>query len=53
MSKAQPDGVPLEDLILRFAHEKPELGQFSVASALSGQGVCVSASTVRNVWKRH
>ena len=53
MRKAQPDAAPLEELILRFAREKPELGQFSVASTLSDQGFAVSASTVRNIWKRH
>jgi len=43
----------LEDEVLRFALAHPELGQFSAARALTQEGVPVSASTVRNIWKKH
>lgn len=42
-----------EALVLRYAHERPDLGQFSVAAELAKAGHRVSASTVRNIWKRH
>lgn len=52
--KSKPlDKATVEDMVLRFAQDKPELGQFSVAAALSEQGHSVSASTVRNIWRRH
>lgn len=42
-----------EALVLRYAFERPDLGQFSVAAELEKAGHRVSASTVRNIWKRH
>lgn len=42
-----------EALILKYALERPDLGQFSVAAELEKIGHRVSASTVRNTWKRH
>jgi len=42
-----------EAMILQYAYERPELGQFSVAAELAKAGHRVSASTVRNIWKRH
>lgn len=43
----------LDDLVLHYAYERPELGQFSVAAELASAGHRISASTVRNIWKRH
>lgn len=36
-----------------MALQQPELGQFSVAEALAEQGLTISASGVRSIWKRH
>jgi len=49
-SRSKPD---IEARVLRYGLEQPTLGQFSVAQALQAEGLKVSASTVRNIWKRH
>ncbi len=43
----------IEARVIQYGLEQPTLGQFSVAQALQAQGLKVSASTVRNIWKRH
>lgn len=43
----------IEARVVQYGLEQPTLGQFSVAQALQAQGLKVSASTVRNIWKRH
>lgn len=47
---SKPD---IEARVLQYGLEQPTLGQFSVAQALQAEGMAVSASTVRNIWKRH
>lgn len=37
-------------LVLKFAIEQPELGQFSVAAQLRAAGLSVSPATVRKIW---
>jgi len=52
-SSAEPSRLDIEARVLEYGLEQPTLGQFSVAQALQAQGLKVSASTVRNIWKRH
>ncbi|WP_017524793.1 TetR/AcrR family transcriptional regulator [Pusillimonas noertemannii] len=52
-SSAEPSRLDIEARVLQYGLEQPTLGQFSVAQALQAQGLKVSASTVRNIWKRH
>ncbi len=47
------DGTVLEQAVLRFAHEQPQLGQASVARQLQQSGLQISASGVRYIWKKH
>jgi AcrR family transcriptional regulator len=42
-----------EALVLEFAASQPEFGQFRVAESLRRQGVQISPSGVRLIWKRH
>lgn len=53
MNPEKTSRAKVEAAILQFALERPELGQFSVAAELMKMGLQISASTVRNVWKRH
>ena len=50
---ANKDQRNLVEEVLRYAREHPELGQFSVAKSLLAQGMQISPSNVRNIWKRH
>ena len=43
----------LEQAVLRFASENPQLGQAVVAKRLQQEGILVSASGVRYIWKKH
>jgi len=52
ISNGNPSKLEIEELVLRYAREQPSLGQFSVAQALQARGIDISASTVRNIWKR-
>jgi AcrR family transcriptional regulator len=36
-----------------MAHERPDLGQFRAATELCRQGIAISPSGVRAIWKRH
>lgn len=51
-SNGNPSKAEIEELVLRYALEQPELGQFSVAQAMQAEGISISPSTVRNIWKR-
>lgn len=53
MTPPKPPSGTVEEMVLNFAREHPELGQFSVASELVKLGHRVSPSTVRNIWKRN
>jgi AcrR family transcriptional regulator len=43
----------VESLVLGYASRRPELGQFRVAASLGEQGIRISPSGVRAIWKRH
>jgi len=45
--------VDLDAAVTRYALEHPQLGQAKVAEALHAQGVSVSASGVRYLWRKH
>jgi len=49
----RPPSPELEEAVLRYARSEPELGQFSVAARMQEQGIAISASGVRAIWKRH
>lgn len=53
MKSEKSHAADTEALILQYALERPDLGQFSVAAELAKKGHRVSASTVRNTWKRY
>lgn len=46
-------GSELEQRILAFAQQQPELGQAAVAARLRTQGFSISPSGVRYIWKKH
>jgi TetR/AcrR family transcriptional regulator, cholesterol catabolism regulator len=46
-------GVSAEEAALELAHRRPDLGQFRAASELCRQGIAISPSGVRAIWKRH
>lgn len=50
---ADRHSTDIEARVLQYGLEQPTLGQFSVAQAMQAEGMAVSASTVRNIWKRH
>jgi hypothetical protein len=43
----------IESAVLKFALDQPTWGQARVASALTAQGLSISAAGVRCVWLRH
>lgn len=45
--------LDVEARVIQYGLEQPTLGQFSVAQAMQSEGLKISASTVRNIWKRH
>jgi AcrR family transcriptional regulator len=47
------DAVDLDAAVTRYARTHPQLGQAKVAAALRAQGVSVSASGVRYIWRKH
>lgn len=48
----EPTAVDLDAAVTRYALTHPQLGQAKVAKALQAQGVSVSASGVRYLWRR-
>lgn len=51
--KAASGVVSLERAVVDYAHEFPQFGQARVAGLLKEMGYPVSASGVRNIWKKH
>lgn len=47
------DAVAVENLVLRYARDHPDLGQAKVAAALRRAGHAISPSGVRYIWQRH
>jgi AcrR family transcriptional regulator len=52
-SKANRSALSLEQAVVGFAREFPQLGQAKAADELKKQGHAVSASGVRYIWKKH
>lgn len=52
-SKANRSAVSLDQAVLRFARDFPQLGQAKASAELKKQGHAVSASGVRYIWKKH
>jgi AcrR family transcriptional regulator len=52
-SKANRSALSLEQAVVGFAREFPQLGQAKAADELRKQGHAVSASGVRYIWKKH
>lgn len=46
-------GVDMDAAVIRYARTHPQMGQAKVAAALHGQGIEVSASGVRYLWRKH
>jgi AcrR family transcriptional regulator len=42
-----------EAAVVAIAHRQPEIGQFRAAAELRAQGIAISPSGVRAIWKRH
>ena len=53
MAQPRSKGVSVEAAALELAHRRPELGQFRAATELRKQGIAISPSGVRAIWKRH
>src|SRR6185295_11816886 len=53
MAQSKSKGVSAEAAALELAHQRPELGQFRAATELRRQGIAISPSGVRAIWKRH
>jgi TetR/AcrR family transcriptional regulator, cholesterol catabolism regulator len=51
--KAGSGVVSLEQAVVDYAHEFPQFGQARAAGELTQMGYPVSASGVRNIWKKH
>jgi transposase InsO family protein len=45
--------TPVEEAVVRWANEQPAYGQLRVANEMRQEGLFVSPSGVREIWKRH
>lgn len=53
ISKTNRNALSIEQAVVDFAREFPQLGQAKASDKLRKQGYAVSASGVRNIWKKH
>jgi len=52
-NETNPGVLTLEQAVLAFAREFPQVGQAKAADKLKKQGHAISASGVRYIWKKH
>ena len=53
IGKANRSTVSIEQAVVGFARDFPQFGQAKASDELKKQGYAVSASGVRNIWKKH